>query len=140
MGREQGELVDMVGSRGSPENMPCRPPTAGNLVVQGPPLLCSGIQYHVCTRAMLHVSTGCSQTMTERSRDTKVSQSRETQTPLTGDFGLRTTALPNPFRVRGGLGCFQLTFLLSFLHSGPVLLCSLIALLASPSFPPHLLL
>ena len=96
MGREQDELVDMVGGRGSPENMPSRPPTAGNLVVQGHPPLCSEIQYHVCTRAMLHVSTGCSQPMTECSRDTKVSKSRETQTPLTGDFGLRTTALPNP--------------------------------------------
>lgn len=66
MEREQGELVDMVGGRDSPENMPCRPPTAGNFVVQGPPPLCSEIQYHVCTRAMLHVSTGCSQSMTEQ--------------------------------------------------------------------------
>lgn len=49
MSREQGELVDMVGS---PENAPCRCLTTGSLE---PQLLCFEIYCHICTKATLSI-------------------------------------------------------------------------------------
>lgn len=45
-GRQKGELVDMVGGCGRPENVPSRPPTTGRLADQGPQLLCFEILLH----------------------------------------------------------------------------------------------
>ena len=53
--REEGELVDMVGSCGSPENVFCRPLTTRNFVVQESRLLCFEVHYHIFTKATLSI-------------------------------------------------------------------------------------
>ena len=58
-------------------------------VVQGPLQLCPEIQIHICSGAMLHISTGCSQPMTGI-----LGSLRDPDASGRG-LGLRTTALPN---------------------------------------------
>ena len=65
LGAENG--VGMVGGGGSPQSVAYIPPTTGSLIVQWCQWLRSDIHCPICTEATL--SVGCSQAMTECSKD-----------------------------------------------------------------------